>query len=66
MPKCLKCQKEFKLNTTDSLLRNIVSIQAKMFPGLKEAVEEAKDFCNDCWKAKVKPIAEGFLKEKEK
>jgi len=29
-----------------------------MFPLLKDVVKEAKDYCNDCWKAHVKPMAE--------
>jgi len=58
--KCPRCGKEFKLSFKDRLLRKSVSLQAKAFPVLKVACEEAKDYCNDCWKERVKPIAESI------
>ena len=58
MNKCENCGVEYELSRQDKLLRKVVSIQSRMFPLLKDVVEEAKNYCNDCWKAKVKPMAE--------
>ena len=57
--KCPKCGKEFKLNSKDKMLRKLVEAQAKLlFPVLAVACEEAKEWCNECWKERVKPTAE--------
>jgi len=56
--RCPKCGKEFKLSKRDRTLRRLVALNAKLFPALEIACEEAKDYCNECWKAHVKPVAE--------
>jgi len=58
--KCPRCGKEFELSFRDKQLRKFVSLNAKLFLVLKVACEEAKDYCNDCWKERVKPIAESI------
>jgi hypothetical protein len=37
-----------------------------MFVGIKEASEQAKDYCNECYKTCVLPVAKAFLGEAEK
>jgi len=58
--KCPRCGKEFELSFRDKQLRKLVSLNARFFPVLKVACEEAKDYCNECWKERVKPIAESI------
>lgn len=58
MSKCSKCGVAYKLSKKDKLLRSMVEINARMFPALKPIVEEAKDYCNTCYKERVKPAAE--------
>jgi hypothetical protein len=61
LSKCSKCQKEFSLTNQDKLLRNLVATQSKILsPLLADACKEAKEWCNDCWKERVKPIAESL------
>lgn len=60
MSKCACCGKEYKLSRKDKVLRKMVTLQSKMFPGLKEACEDSKDFCNDCWKKAVNPVAKAI------
>ena len=55
---CENCDEAYKLSKQDKILRKIVSVQSRMFPLLKDVVKEAENYCNDCWKAHVKPMAE--------
>lgn len=58
---CPKCGLEFEVSKKDAMLRKAVSLQAKMFPAMKEYAEAAKDYCNLCWKKTVTPAAKGIL-----
>lgn len=58
MSECEKCGCNYKLSKRDSLMRKMVELNARMFPALQTIVDEAKDYCNLCWKARVKPAAE--------
>jgi len=55
---CENCGVKYELSKQDRLLRKMVSVQSRMFPVLKDVVKEAENFCNEGWKAKVKPTAE--------
>lgn len=58
---CEKCGKEYTVSMKDNALRRLVSVQARLFPALKDLIETAANYCNECWKDVVKPAAETAL-----
>ncbi|MHA1829051.1 MAG: hypothetical protein ACTSX6_10450 [Candidatus Heimdallarchaeaceae archaeon] len=57
---CPKCGKKKEISSRDYFLRQIVSLLSSVFPDLRDICKEAKDYCNDCWKNEVFPIAKNI------
>ena len=56
---CPKCGEPKEISKKDRLLRKMVGANAMLFPSLHEVCDEAKGYCNDCWKEAVMPVAQG-------
>jgi len=61
MATCPKCGKEFKLGLQDAALRRSIGLAAKYVQAMHDTFENAKDYCNECFRAEFKTVGQAIL-----
>lgn len=61
MPTCPKCGKEFKLGLQDAALRRSIGLAAKYVQTMHDTYENAKGYCNECFRAEFKTVGQAIL-----
>jgi hypothetical protein len=61
MPTCPKCGKEYQLGLQDAALRRSIGLAAKYVQVMHDTYENAKSYCNECFRAEFKTVGQAIL-----